>query len=430
MRASLDAGSLGMSPAYKRYVLGILTTVYMLNLVDRGLMMLLLQPIKTDLDLTDTQLGFLTGIAFGLFYATLGVPIARWADRGNRVTVTSMAIGLWGLTVMACLFVTSYFQLVLSRIAAAVGESGCKPPTYSLVGDYFPKPGERTRALSIYMTGNFCASLVSFIVGGWLSELYGWRTTFFVMGIPGLLLALLVKLTIIEPRTFEHRGDDKARQQPSMKLVLKTLWELRTLRHLSIALILLYTMNLGLGPWYVAFMIRSHAMGTAELGVWMGLIFGLSGIVGSLLGGYVATRWFDGNERSQVRLSAVTVACVVPFYLGFLLLPQKYAALMMLAPLMTVFSMFLGPTYALMQRLVADGMRATMLALVMLLANLIGFGMGPQLVGILSDAFAPTLGTDSLRYAMLAMSFVACWAGWHFWHAGRTVGADLKIRDE
>src|SRR5687767_1687891 len=119
------------SPAYKRYALGVMTAVYMLNLVDRGLVMLLLQPIKEDLDLSDTQLGFVTGIAFGLFYATLGLPIARWADRGNRVTITSLAIGLWGLTVMACLFVTQYIQLVLARIAAAVGEAGCKPPTYS-----------------------------------------------------------------------------------------------------------------------------------------------------------------------------------------------------------------------------------------------------------------------------------------------------------
>src|SRR5215203_5688999 len=122
---------------YKSYVLGILTLVYTLNYLDRGLIILLLQPIKDDLHLSDTQLGFLTGIAFGLFYATLGLPIARWADRGNRVTITSMAIGLWGLTVMACVFVTSFMQLVFARVAAAVGEAGCMPPTYSLLGDYF-----------------------------------------------------------------------------------------------------------------------------------------------------------------------------------------------------------------------------------------------------------------------------------------------------
>src|ERR1700733_313850 len=170
------------SEAYKRYVLGALTFVYALNYLDRGLILLLLQPIKDDLHLSDTQLGFLTGIAFGLFYATLGVPIARWSDRGNRVTITSMAIALWGMTVMSCLFVSNFAQLLAARVAAAVGESGCMPPTYSLIGDYFPAATERTRAMAIYMLAGPLAAIVSFVLGGWLNELYGWRVTFFVMG--------------------------------------------------------------------------------------------------------------------------------------------------------------------------------------------------------------------------------------------------------
>src|SRR5688572_23768263 len=166
---------------YKRYALVMLTAVYMLNLVDRGLMMLLLQPIKDDLQLSDTQLGFLTGIAFGLFYAILGLPIARWADRGNRVTITSLAIGLWSLTVMACVLVGNFVQLVAARIAAAVGEAGCMPPTYSLLGDYFPGAAERTQAMSVYWMAAPLSALFTFIVGGWLNELYGWRITFFLM---------------------------------------------------------------------------------------------------------------------------------------------------------------------------------------------------------------------------------------------------------
>src|SRR5690349_1463529 len=151
------------STGYERYVLATLTLVYTLNYLDRGLIILLLQPIKEDLHLSDTQLGFVTGIAFALFYATLGLPIARWADRGNRVTITSIAIGLWGLTVMVCLFVSNLVQLVLARIAAAVGESGCMPPTYSLVGDYFPAPAARTRAMAIYWLASPLALLISLI---------------------------------------------------------------------------------------------------------------------------------------------------------------------------------------------------------------------------------------------------------------------------
>ena len=413
-----------LSSAYKRYALAAVTAVYTLNFVDRYLMVLLLEPIKSDLQLTDTQLGFITGIAFGLFYATLGLPIARWADRGNRVNITSLAIGLWGITVMLCLFVTNYVQLVVARIAAAVGESGCKPPTYSLLGDYFCEPAERTRAMAIYISGSSMSALVSLMVGGWLNELYGWRLTFLLMGIPGLILALLIKLTIVEPR-LEANVRAQERPVPSMQSVLKTLWHQRSCRHLCSAVILLYTMALGLGPWYGAFMIRSHGMGTRELGIWLGLIFSLGGTVGMLIGGYVASRWFDNDERGQMRLSAITVTLLVPFFVAFLTLPQKHQALIALFPLTVALGFYFGPAYALMQRLVADEMRATMMALIMLLANLIGMGIGPQIVGILSDWLMPVAGRDSLRYAMLCMSFVAPWGAYHFWQVGRTVQQDL-----
>lgn len=416
------------SPLYKRYVLAAVTAVYALNLVDRGLMMLLLQPIKEDLRLSDTQLGFLTGMAFGLFYATLGVPIARWADRGNRVTISAVSIGLWGFTVMACLWVTNYAQLVFARIAAAVGESGCKPPTYSLVGDYFPAPAERTRALAIYIAGSPLSALVSFIVGGWLNERYGWRITFFLAGILGLLLAVLVKLTVVEPRSrAATRSSTRKEPLPSMGTVVATLWRQRSLRHLCIALILLYTMSLGLGPWYAAFMMRSHGMGSSELGLWFGLILGLGGISGVLLGGYVASRWLADDERGQMRMSAVMFALLLPCLVTFLTVSQKQYALIALVPLFIALNVCLGPTYALMQRLVSEEMRATTMAVVMLLANLIGFGVGPQVVGILSDVLAPSFGEDALRYAMLTLSFLALWGAYHFWRVGLTVKEDLCV---
>ena len=394
--------------AYRGYALAGMTAVWTLNLTDRGLMILLLEPIKKDLHLTDTQLGFITGIAFGLFYASVGVPIARWADRGNRITITSISIGLWGLTVMSCLFVSNYVQLVLARIAAAVGESGCKPPTYSLIGDYFPEPASRVRAMAIYLSGGPLAALVSFLLGGWLNQLYGWRMTFFLMGIPALLLAVLVKWTIAEPRMSTHRLPPRTSPAPSTRAVLGTLWGQRSCRHLCIALILLYTMGFGLAPWYAAFLMRSHGMETGELGVWMGLIFSVGGIVGVLSGGYVASRWFTDNAASQMRMSALGVAALVPCFVAFLILPEKNQALIALVPLVIVFNIFQGPTYTLMQRLVADDMRATLMAVVMFFVNLIGFGIGPQVVGVLSDALMPFAGRDSLRYAMIAMSLEHC----------------------
>jgi MFS family permease len=423
--AAPEVSETHFSRAYKRYALGAMAVVVTFNYIDRCLITLLLQPIKVDLHLSDTQLGFLTGIAFGLFYATLGLPIARWADRGNRVTIASLAMALWGLTVMSCLFVTNFVQLLFARIAAAVGEAGCMPPTYSLVGDYFPESGERTRAMAIYMLGGSTATLVSFVAGGWLNEHFGWRGAFFGMGIPALVCAVLVKLTVVEPPRQARPVAESSKPLLPMTDVLRILWRQRSARHLMLGIILFWTMGLGLLPWYAAFMVRSHGMGTAELGVWLGLIGGIGGGIGILIGGYVGGRWFADNERGQMRLSAVMIAALVPFFVLYLLLPEKYQALLAFIPLATVFNCFIGPTFALLQRLVTDEMRATTLAVVMLLANLIGMGIGPQFVGTLSDLLMPALGNDSLRYAMLVMSLTALWAAYHFWQVGRTVKEDL-----
>jgi predicted MFS family arabinose efflux permease len=409
--------------AYRRYVLGALTLVNTLNYLDGVAIILLLQPIKEDLHLSDTKLGLLTGIAFALFYATLGVPIARWADRGNRVTIASMAIGLWGTTVMLCLFVRNFPQLLLARVAAGIGESGCMPPTYSLLADYFAAAGERARAMAIYLLASPLAALIGFALGGWLNDRFGWRLTFFILGLPALLVALVIKFTIVEPRVRSARPPTGT--PLPWPAVLRCIWQQPSTRHLAIAIVLLWTMLSGLGPWYAAFMTRSHGMTTSEIGIWLGLIFGLSGMAGTYLGGYTAARWFARDECGQMRLTAIMVAVLVPCFFVFLLVRGRHEALFSLAPLVVVNSFFAGPAFALMQRLVREEMRATTMAVVMLFANLIGTGVGPQIVGILSDALAPRFGIESLRYAMLIVSFVAWWSAYHFWRVGRTVREDL-----
>jgi predicted MFS family arabinose efflux permease len=184
-------------------------------------------------------------------------------------------------------------------------------------------------------------------------------------------------------------------------------------------------MGMGLAPWYAAFMMRIHGMGTAELGLWLGIIFGGSGVVGTLLGGYASSHWFATNESGQMKLSAVVVALLVPSFALFLMLPEKHQALIALVPLVIVFNFFLGPTFALMQRLVAAEVRATSMAVVMLLCNIIGMGIGPQLVGVTSDLLAPAFGSQSLRYAMLMTSTVALWAAYHLWRVSHTVRMDI-----
>jgi MFS family permease len=413
------------SSAYKRYALGLITAVYTLNLFDRGLMFMLLQPIKVDLRLSDTQLGFVTGIAFGMFYATLGVPIARWTDRGNRVTITSLAIGLWGLTAMACMFVTSYVHLLLARIAAGVGDSGCQPPTYSLIGDYFPERAERTRAMYVWYMAGPLSCLISFGSAGWLNERYGWRLAFFVTGLLGLVLAVLAKLTVAEPRQMSGTRADEARPAP-FSAVIDTLWRQPSCRHLTIAMILIFTVGQGALTWQAAFMIRNHGMGTAELGLWMGVITGVGGLASLLLGWYVVSRWFGNDEQGQMRLVGIAVASAAPIFVAFLTVPRKEQALGALLLQTIVFTGFTTPIYVLLQRLVPAAIRATVLMVLLLLANLIGMGIGPLLVGTLSDLLRPHWGEDALRFAMLMMSFLWLWAAYHLFRVGRTIDSDLS----
>lgn len=403
----------------------MLTAVYTLNLVDRHLMLLLIQPIKEDLHLSDSQIGLVTGIAFAVFYAVLGVPIARWADRGNRVTIASLAIGLWGMTVMASIAIGSFAQLLGARIAAAIGEAGCKPPTYSLIGDYFPKSGDRSKAMAVWFTASPAAVLISFIIGGWLNERVGWRMTFLIMGIPGILLAILFRLTIREPRL--EQGVGTASPQIPLGIVAAMLWRTRSCRNLTIGLVSYYLLSFGMFKWFAAFLIRVHGFGTQELGLLLGLILSTGGILGSLAGGYAMGRWLADDEPAQMKLSALTMLICIPLVFAALFLPRT-GALVALFPLIVVVNIFAGPTYALIQRLVPDNMRATTMALIMLLTNLIGMGLGPLIVGILSDLLEPAYGRLSLRYAILPVSSFAFVAAFCFWRASRWIKGDLRAR--
>jgi MFS family permease len=409
----------------KRYALTMLTTVFTVNLLDRGLMGLLLQPIKADFHLSDTQLGFLTGIAYALFFALLGIPMGRWADRGNRVTLISLVLTLWGLTNMAFMFVGTFAQLLFLRILAAAGDVGVKPLTYSLLGDYFPQQAERTRAMYIWYLAAPLSAIISFTSAGWLNERFGWRTAFFIVGLLGLPLALLVKLTLPEPRAQGALAAEN-RPAPAVLSTLALLWRQPSCRHLILGIVLTYFVSIGAMAWQAAFMMRSHAMGTAELGIWMGIAGGLASIVSSLAGRYIVDRWFVHSERSQMRFVAACLASGGPLLLILLLTPVKEVALVAFLFLNIAAGLCGAPPYAMLQRLVPDDMRATVLMVVLMLANLIGLGMGPLLVGRLSDLLTPSFGVDGLRYAMVTMSIGWLWVAYHYLHVSSTVEADLQ----
>jgi len=239
------------------------------------------------------------------------------------------------------------------------------------------------------------------------------------MGVPGLLLALVFSLTVREPR---RTSEAPAPAKPRYDKDLILLWGQKPLRHLTFAFVILYTFGQGMGPWFASYILRTHAIGTAELGVWFGLTASIGGIFGLWLGGEVVPRWISNDDSVKMKINSVVILLAVPNSLAFLFTKDTTWALSLLLPLFTIFSFFLSSSYTLMQRLAPDAMRATVLSVVMLLANLIGMGVGPLLVGVLSDQFAPGFGNEALRWSMASLSIVlGIWSAVHFLMVGRSL---------
>ena len=408
---------------YRYYMLFLLTLVSTSNLLDRFVLSLAIEPIKQEFQLSDSQIGFLTGFAFALFYAVAGIPIARWSDRGNRNTIVAITTGLWSAMVALSGLVSNYFQLLCMRIGIAVGEAGCWPPAQSLIAEYFSR-AERPQATAIYTMAGPLAVLLGYFGGGWLVEYFGWRMTFIVMGTPGVLLAILVKLTLREPRL--AKGKPEVVEQPSFQHVLSTLGKQQTFRCIVIAFCAAYFFGAGIVLWMPTFFMRSHGMEVGEVGTWFALTWGGFGFLGTYLGGVLASRYAAGKEALQMRGCALVFVVSSLLYPMFFLASNKYQAIALMAALAFVFALVNGPVFSSIQSLVSDRMRSMAIALIFLLANLIGYGMGPLAVGALSDLLAPIYGLESLRYASLIFSPWYLFVAFYYWKAGKTIEADIR----
>jgi predicted MFS family arabinose efflux permease len=400
------------------YVLTVLTLVYTTGFLDQGVVNLLVQPIADQFRLSDTQIGAMTGIGFALLFATMAVPFARWSDRGNRSLIAALAMAIWAVGVLLCLEVSTFAGLMAARMIAAIGGAACMPPTYSLLGDYFPAAKQRTRAMAIYMVANPASALIGFAAAGWLNERVGWRGAFGVIGIPGVLLAALVWFTVAEPRQHDLLWQAERQSMPNLAKVLVALWKQRAARYLGMGIVLSMTAVQGLAPWFAAFMMRNHGMGTAALGVWLGGIFGVGGALGMIAGGFGASHFFPANERAQMRACAAALVLLVPVGAAFLFASSAQMALIWLVPFIAISGAIFGPCFSLLQILVDANVRATTLALVLLVSNLVGMGMGPETVGLISDALKPSLGADSLRWAMLAITLISLLGACALWRVG------------
>ncbi len=429
--------------AYRNYLLAVLLVVLAFNGMDGLALGLVLQSIKIDLRLSDTQLGLLSGIAFALFYSVMGIPIARWADRGNRVTIVGLTAAAWSVMVALCGVAASFAQLLLIRIGVAVGEAGCMPPAQSLIADYFPRE-ERPRAVGIYMLGGSLSVVIGYFIAGWLNQLYGWRTTFMLLGASGVVPAGLAWLTLKEPRrdraaaAFTFNADTRsACDGPAAPVdsaccveVCRTLWANITFRHLLLSFSITGFFGNGLAQWLPAFFIRSFGLKTGELGTWFAVINGAGGAVGTYLGGRLASRYAPRNERLQLKGMAV-IYCAFGIITALIYLSSNKVMALVFMGLSTIgVTLAYGPLFATIQTLVPERMRAVAIATIYLFANLIGLGLGPLAVGTLSDVLQPYFREESLRYALLAMSPGFFWSGWHLWQGSRTVSRDLEALEE
>jgi predicted MFS family arabinose efflux permease len=405
-------------------VLAILVVVYAVNFIDRNILSVLLQPIKEELGASDTAMGLLTGFAFAVFYTFAGIPIARLADRGSRRAIMAVGIAAWSGLTAASGLARSFAGLALARIGVGIGEASATPAAHSLISDYFP-PERRTRALAIYNVGSSLGILLGLVLGGWLKEEIGWRATFAVVGLPGLLVAFGVWLGIPEPRRglSESRGDRG--DAPGLRETLRFLGGQPSYLHVAFAAALYACPSYGLLHWAPTFLVRVHHLGYAELGWKLGPIVGISSAVGVLAAGALCDRLAKRDVRWLCWVPALSSLILVPCCVVFALAPDPNLALLAYVPVNLVTAVFAPPSYAIGQGLAQLRMRALASAIMLFVINLIGLGLGPTLVGMLSDAMEPRLGVESLRYALVASLGLALWGSVHSVVAARTLAADL-----
>ena len=408
------------SPRYRKYVLFILFLTYVLNFLDRQLMTILLEPIKAEFGASDTAMGFLTGFAFALFYATLGIPVARLADRWSRRNVVAISITVWSGMTALCGAASSFTQLALLRVGVGVGEAGGTPPSHSLIASYFP-PEQRSTALSLHSTGTQFGILIGMLGGALIADSLGWRMAFVIFGAPGLIVGLLLALTVKEPpRTSASSGG-------SMRQDIGTVLRLPGFTLIAAAGALTALSGYGLGAWSPSLLIRIHGLSLVEAGLLLGGIGTVGGIIGAVAGGVLCDRLCRRDRRWQLWLPALGAIGSAPMMLGFVLWPESHfwdiAGLKV--PVAMVFMLFggilaslwVGPTYAAIQSIAPDNLRTQASAIFLFAFNLVGLGLGPLVVGFASDMLQADFGVYGLRYA-LASSMIGVVAGsLLFWRA-------------
>lgn len=425
------------SPAYQRTALFLLTLVYVFNFVDRQVLNILAEAIKVDLSLSDTQLGLVTGLAFALFYSLLGLPLARYAERGDRPGLIALALTVWSGFTIACGFANSFLHLLLFRLGVGVGEAGGVPPSHSLITEFTPK-AKRALALALFSTGLPLGSFIGLGFGGILGDAVGWRMTFVLAGAPGLLIAIAVRLLIREPRR-AISVSQRPRPTESLWSSLGVISSIPTFRSTAAGGALLAVAIYGGGAFLAPFFLRAHGpevaqmathvglKGTGFLGLVFGATVGLAGALGAFAGGWLSDRFSGASIRSYMTVPAVASILAAPVFFFVFQSATAAAALPALALGNALLNIYLGPMHATCQTVVNPRHRATVSAFVLVIVNLVGLGVGPPAVGMISDYARTSMGLvdhEALRLAMMVISAVPLAAAACFWLGRRTIDAD------
>lgn len=429
---------------YRRYAMFMLLTIYILNFVDRQVINILAEPIKKELGLLDWQLGMMSGLAFALFYTFLGLPIARLADRSNRPLIISGALAVWsGFTVLSGM-AQNFTHLVLARIGVGIGEAGCTPPAHSLITDMYPKE-KRASALAFYSMGTPIGAVVGMALGGVLADTYGWRTAFLVCGAPGIILAIISALTLIEPRNRLAAAQMKSHAasipRSSFMDVFRLLAAKRTFWCVSGAASVKAFIGYGTAPFTASFFLRNHTAEVARLAemfgmqslgflsVCLGLIAGIGAVLGTYLGGQIADYYGRKDYRAWMIVPAIASFVVLPIFVVAMTIPWLMVAICLLGFNAILGSLWYGPVYATAQSIAPAHMRATAAAIMLFIINLVGLGLGPVLVGILSDSFNLSFGfgvAEGLRWALIIAGLSGALSGVFFLMAVKSIRKDLE----
>jgi MFS family permease len=432
-----------VSAGYRAYAMGLLLIIYIVNFVDRQVVNILAEPIKHDLGLLDWQLGAMSGFAFALFYTVLGLPIARMAEYGHRPRIIAAALTVWSAFTALSGLSQNFLQLVLARVGVGVGEAGCTPPAHSLITDYVPRD-KRASALAFYAMGTPLGGLLGFALGGVVADVHGWRAAFFVCGLPGLALAVVAAVTLIEPRLRAATADMKASaaaKSHGLRETLATLMRKPTFWLVGFGASISAFIGYGHAPFTASFFYRNHGAELAALagrfglgpggflGLALGLAAGLAGAFGSILGGHIADRLGKRDLRAYASVPAIAGVLWLPVYVIAVSMASATSAIMVLALSATLATLWYGPVYATAQSVVPPHMRATASAIILFIINLIGLGLGPLVVGATSDALAIYAGMgegEGVRWALIFSSLPVIGAVMLFWAARRTIRDDIE----